>query len=75
METNPLGHSTSYGYDADNRRTSLTDWQAVVEGVKQPWSQDQVEGQVNRLKAIKHQMFGRAKFDLLRQRVLRAKPA
>ena len=28
------------------------------------------EGQVNRLKLIKRQMYGRAKFDLLRQRVL-----
>lgn len=36
------------------------------------WSQDQVEGQVNRLKNIKRQMFGRAKFDLLKARVLHA---
>jgi transposase len=35
-----------------------------------PWSQGQVEGQVNRLKLLKRQMYGRAKFDLLRQRVL-----
>ncbi|OHB85468.1 MAG: hypothetical protein A2V98_26145 [Planctomycetes bacterium RBG_16_64_12] len=35
-----------------------------------PWSNGQTEGQVNRLKLIKRQMFGRAKFDLLRQRVL-----
>lgn len=34
------------------------------------WSNGQTEGQVNRLKMIKRQMFGRAKFDLLRQRVL-----
>jgi len=32
----------------------------------------QVEGQVNRLKLIKRQMFGRASFALLRARVLRA---
>jgi transposase len=31
-----------------------------------------VEGQVNRLKVLKRQMYGRAKFDLLRQRVLHA---
>ena len=31
-----------------------------------------VEGQVNRLKLIKRSMYGRAKFDLLRQRVLHA---
>ena len=35
-----------------------------------PWSNGQVEGQVNRLKLIKRQMYGRAKFDLLRLRVL-----
>ena len=33
-------------------------------------SQGQVEGNVNRLKLVKQSMFGRAKFDLLRQRVL-----
>jgi transposase len=48
------------------------DWDAVLEGVKQPWSQGQVEGQINRLKLLKRQMYGRAKFDLLRQRVLHA---
>ena len=38
--------------------------------VTSPWSQGQVEGQVNRLKFVKRSMYGRAKFDLLRQRVL-----
>jgi transposase len=46
------------------------DWAAVTEAVQQPWSNGQVEGQVNRLKMIKRQMYGRANFDLLRQRVL-----
>lgn len=45
---------------------------AVVEALKSPWSNGQTEGQVNRLKMIKRQMFGRAKFDLLRARVLYA---
>jgi len=31
-----------------------------------------VEGQVTRTKLVKRQMFGRAKFDLLRKRVLLA---
>lgn len=35
-----------------------------------PWSNGQTEGQVNRLKFIKRQMYGRASFDLLRQKVL-----
>ena len=34
------------------------------------WSQGQVEGQVNRLKFLKRQMYGRANFDLLRARVI-----
>jgi len=36
------------------------------------WSNGQVEGQVNKLKTIKRQMDGRAKFDLLRARGLHA---
>lgn len=42
----------------------------MVEAVRQTWSNGQVEGQVNRLKLIKRQMYGRANFDLLRARVL-----
>ena len=36
------------------------------------WSQGQVEGQVHRLKLVKRQMYGRAKLDLLKARVLQA---
>jgi transposase len=46
------------------------DLAAVEAAVTSPWSQGQVEGQVNRLKLVKRGMYGRAKFDLLRQRVL-----
>lgn len=46
------------------------DLAAVTSALCLPWSQGQVEGQVNRLKLIKRQMYGRAKFDLLRKRVL-----
>ena len=35
-----------------------------------PWSQGQVEGQVNRLKMIKRSMYGRANVDLLRKKVM-----
>lgn len=35
-----------------------------------PWSSGAVEGQVNRVKMLKRQMYGRAKFDLLRRRIL-----
>jgi transposase len=46
------------------------DYAAVSAALKLPWSNGQVEGQVNRLKLIKRQMFGRAKLGLLRLRVL-----
>jgi transposase len=48
----------------------LSDEQAVRNALSLEWSNGQVEGQVNRLKTIKRQMYGRANFDLLRARVL-----
>ncbi len=45
---------------------------AVRAGLTLPYSNGQTEGQVNRLKLIKRQGYGRASLDLLRQRVLRA---
>ena len=46
------------------------DLDALQAALQEPWSNSPVEGQINRPKLIKRQMFGRAKFDLLRQRVL-----
>ena len=43
---------------------------AVREGCTLEWSNGQTEGQDTKLKAIKRSMYGRAKFDLLRQRAL-----
>ena len=43
---------------------------AVNNALSLPWSNGQTEGQVNRLKLIKRQMYGRANFDLLRKRVV-----
>jgi transposase len=48
----------------------LRDAAAVTAAVTLPWSNGQVEGQIHRLKLIKRQMYGRAKFILLRRRVL-----
>jgi len=45
------------------------DFAAVQNGLSLTWSNGQTEGQVNRLKDIKGEMYGRAKFDLLRQRI------
>lgn len=47
-----------------------TDYAAVKAALIYSWSNGQVEGQVNRLKLIKRQMYGRANFALLRKRVL-----
>jgi transposase len=50
--------------------TMWLDRAAIEAAVRTEWSSGQVEGQVNRLKVTKRAMFGRAKFDLLRVRVL-----
>ncbi|MCS3830027.1 transposase [Salinibacter ruber] len=46
------------------------DYAAVRAALSEPWSNGQAEGQINRLKMIKRQMYGRASFNLLRKRVL-----
>lgn len=43
---------------------------AVRAALSLPWSQGPVEGNINRLKLLKRQMYGRAKLDLLQQRFL-----
>ncbi len=53
----------------------LQDSEAVVAAMTLPYSQGQTEGRVNKLKLIKRSMYGRGKFDLLRQRVLYASAA
>jgi transposase len=50
------------------------DLAAVRNALKLSWSNGQTEGQINRLKFIKRQMYGRAKLDLLRKRVLYRAP-
>ena len=46
------------------------DLDAVTAGLTLDYSSGAVEGTVNRIKMLKRQMFGRAKFDLLRKRIL-----
>lgn len=46
------------------------DYAAVHAALTYKWSNGPVEGHVNRLKVLKRLMYGRAKFDLLRIRVL-----
>jgi transposase len=54
------------GFAAGLRR----DHGPVMAALSCAWSNGQTEGQINRLKMIKRQMYGRANFDLLRARVL-----
>jgi len=48
------------------------DREAVVAAMEEPWSNGQAEGQINRLKTLKRQMYGRAKLDLLKARMIAA---
>jgi transposase len=69
-----LSRATSSSIAALRRFASgiESDYDAVKAAISTTWSNGQTEGQVNRLKFIKRQMFGRAHFDLLRKRVLYA---
>lgn len=58
----PHLHSFANGLSRDHA--------AVRNGLTMPYSSGPVEGAVNRIKMIKRQMYGRAKFDLLRKRIL-----
>jgi transposase len=46
------------------------DFAAVRAAVTEPWSNGQTEGQITKLKLVKRQMYGRAKLDLLRARLI-----
>ena len=47
-----------------------SDMEAVKNALTLPCSNSQVEGQINKLKTIKRQMYGRASFELLRKCLL-----
>jgi transposase len=46
------------------------DREAVAAAIAEPWSNGQTEGQITKLKLVKRQMYGRAKLDLLRARLV-----
>lgn len=48
------------------------DFDAVTAGLTLEWSSGKVEGNVNRVKRIKRDGYGRAGFDLLRRQILLA---
>ena len=49
-----------------------SDQAAVSAALSEPWSNGQTEGQINRLKTLKRQMYGRANIDLLKARLVAA---
>jgi transposase len=49
-----------------------SDEAAIIAAMTDPWSNGQAEGQINRLKTLKHQMYGHAKLDLLKARMIAA---
>lgn len=53
-------------------RMMRRDQAAVEAALSYEWSNGQSEGQINRLKYLKRQMYGRASFSLLKKRMLRA---
>lgn len=56
-------------------RVLRRDIDAVCNAIDLPWSNGQAEGQINRLKAIKRSMYGRAGPELLRARMMPIKSA
>jgi hypothetical protein len=62
--------SSGFSFLAQFARTLRRDLGAVELAIETPWNNGPIEGQINRLKVIKRQMYGRAGFELLRARVL-----
>jgi hypothetical protein len=47
-----------------------SDYQAIKNAIIFPWSNGPVEGQINKLKTLKRQIYGRASLNLLRKRLV-----
>ena len=58
-------HSSATSPLASFARGLMADEAAVVAALREPWSNGQTEGQINRLKMLKRQMYGRAGLALL----------
>ena len=50
-------------------RGLTADLDAVMAALREPWSNGQTEGQINRLKMLKRKMYGAAGIDLLLARL------
>jgi hypothetical protein len=61
---------SGFPFIAQFARTLRRDLRAVERSIETPWNNGPIEGQINRLKVIKLQMYGRDGFELLKARVL-----
>jgi transposase len=62
--------ASGFPFLAQFARALGRDLEAVQLAITTPWSNGLLEGHINRLKVIKRQMYGWAKFELLKARVL-----
>ena len=61
---------TNAGLFASFGKGVRADFAAVRNALNEPWSNGQTEGQITKLKLVKRQMYGRARLDLLRARLV-----
>ncbi|HVJ34798.1 MAG TPA: ISL3 family transposase [Terriglobia bacterium] len=59
-----------HGMVQRQQSNELPAWIDVAAALSEPWSNGQTEGQITKLKLVKRQMYGRAKLDLLRARLV-----
>jgi len=69
---NSIDSATASGFPFVTQFASMLrrDLEAVGLSITTPWSNGSIQGQIDRLKAIKRQIYGRARFELLEARVL-----
>jgi transposase len=60
-------HSNALASFANGLRA---DQAALTAALREPWSNGQTEGQINRLKMLERTMYGRANLDLLKARLI-----
>lgn len=66
----PWLHEAEESLMASFARGLRKDHAVVTAVLREPWSNGQTEGQINRLKMLKRQMYGRANIDLLKARMV-----
>ena len=66
-----LAYWSRWFFESELAATGVAaDRDAIAAAFTDPWSNGQTEGQITKLKLVKRQMYGRAKLDLLRARLV-----